>query len=129
MATLQIAAIYTAVNMLILLWLGVRVVGQRRTKSISVGDGGDDLALRTIRAHANASEWMPLCLIGLFALVSLSAPAWLVHAGGGLLTLGRLMHPVGMTGGPIVFRQLGTMATWAAYVVIAGGLVWRALAL
>lgn len=122
----KIAALYIAVNLLIILVLSVRVVGGRFNKKISLGTGNDkDMEIR-VRSQANATEYIPIGMISLLVLVFLGAPTWLLHALGGLFTAGRLVHPIGMAG-PLVARQLGTVFTWTALFGFAGALIWFAL--
>ena len=119
MTGLEVASVYVAVNILILVWLAFRVVTHRARGKISLGDGGsDDLAV-AIRVHGNASEYIPAMLVGLMALAFLSAPNWVIHALGATFTLGRLMHPIGMTRGPIQLRQIGILLTWLCLVILS----------
>ncbi|MEL6857778.1 MAG: MAPEG family protein [Pseudomonadota bacterium] len=126
MSALQVAAVYIAVNILMLVWLAFRVVGHRFRGKISIGDGGsEDLAI-AIRVHGNASENIPPFLVGLLALAFLSAPIWSVHALGIGFTIGRLSHVVGMSGGPLIFRQLGMVLTWTGLGILSLALLYLA---
>ena len=126
MSELQIAAVYVAVNILILVWLAFRVVQRRFKGKVSIGDGGsDDLAV-AIRVHGNATEYIPAGLIGLVVIALLSAPVWMIHAIGVTLTIARLLHPIGMSRGPIIFRQLGIMLAWTVLVSLAVALLYLA---
>lgn len=119
MSGLEIASVYVAVNILILIWLAVRVVSHRRKGSIAIGDGGSEELTRTIRAHGNASEYIPIMMVGLLALAFLDVATWIIHALGLAFTIGRLMHPIGMTGGPIQLRQLGIILSWGCMVILS----------
>lgn len=122
----QVASVYIAINILILIWLAVRVVSRRRSGKISIGDGGsDDLAV-AIRVHGNATEYIPAMMVGLFVLAFLESPVWSLHALGITFTLGRLMHVVGMGAGPIIFRQLGVMLTWLSMVIVSLAILYFA---
>jgi len=126
MSGLQVAGVYIAINILILVWLAVRVVSRRRSGKISIGDGGsDDLAV-AIRVHGNATEYIPAMMVGLLALAFLQSPVWSLHALGIAFTLGRVMHAFGMGGGPIIFRQLGMMLTWLAMVIVSLAILYFA---
>ena len=125
MSLLEIAAVYVGVNLLILFYLALRVVGGRASKKISLGTGGDsDMEVR-VRTHGNASEYVPAAMVALVLLALLNAPAWLIHALGGAFTAARLMHPLGMSG-TIIFRQIGTALTWLCYLAFAVALFWLA---
>ncbi|MEM9571249.1 MAG: MAPEG family protein [Pseudomonadota bacterium] len=117
MSALQVASVYVAINILMLVWFGLRVVARRFRGKISMGDGGSEDLARAIRVHGNASEYTPPMLIGLLVLAFLNAPIWSLHALGIGFTIGRLMHAVGMSGGPILSRQIGMLMTWTAMSV------------
>jgi hypothetical protein len=119
MSALQVASVYIAINILMLIWFAVRVVARRAKGNISMGDGGSEDLARAIRVHGNASEYTPPMLIGLLVLAFLESPIWGLHALGIGFTLGRLLHALGMSGGPIISRQLGMMLTWTAMVVVS----------
>lgn len=131
MVRLEIAAIYAGLNILLLLALSVRVMLMRRAKRVTLGDGGDPELRRAMRAHGNAAEYIPAGLVGitLAALLDPAAPAWLLHAGGGALTLGRAIHAVGLSLGDFnAGRAIGMTLTWAAFLVLGVGLIWAGLA-
>src|SRR5262249_36831982 len=98
MTLLEAAALYVSANMLILLALGVLVTMGRRTRKIAFGDGGNPAFNRTVRAHANAAEYIPAALVGLvtLSLFDPAPPVWLLHAAGGSLTVGRILHAIGL---------------------------------
>jgi hypothetical protein len=58
-------------------------------------------------------------MVGLLALAFLDVSTWIIHALGLAFTLGRLIHPVGMTGGPILMRQLGIILSWSCLVILS----------
>lgn len=119
MSALEVASVYVAINILMLVWFAMRVVARRFRGKISMGDGGSEDLARAIRVHGNASEYVPPMLIGLLALAFLDAPIWSLHALGIGFTLGRLMHALGMSGGPLISRQLGMMLTWTAMAIVS----------
>lgn len=131
MVRLEIAALYAGINILILLVLGALVVRNRINHQIALGDAGDKTMLRVMRAHANAAEYIPAGLVGILilALLDPAAPLWLLHASGLTLTAGRIFHAVGMHTGVLnIGRRAGMVLTFAAYVLIGGGLIYAALA-
>ncbi len=130
MVRLEVAALYAGVNILILLVLAVLVIGGRQRHKIVLGDGGNQDFARAVRAHANASEYIPAGLVGilLLALLEPAAPIWLLHASGISLTAGRILHAAGLHAGALnVGRTFGMMLTFAAYALIGGGLLYAAL--
>ncbi len=131
MLRLEIAALYAGVNILILLVLAVLVVSGRRKHKITLGDGGNEVFSRAVRAHANAAEYIPAGLVGitLLALFDPATPIWLLHAAGISLTLGRILHGYGLHTGTLNFGRMGGMVlTWLSYALIGGGLIWAGLA-
>src|SRR5262249_31046887 len=128
---LEYASLYAGVNIIILLVVAALVITQRRRHKISLGDGGNEHLIRAMRAHANASEYIPTGLIGI-ALLALAdgsvAPLWLLQAAGLALTLGRILHPIGMHTGQMIWRSTGMQLTFLSYVLMAGGLLWARLA-
>jgi uncharacterized membrane protein YecN with MAPEG domain len=130
MTKLDAAAVYAGLNILILLALAFGVVMGRGRAKVMIGDGGDPGLLRAIRAHANATEYIPAFIAGLaiFALLD-PAPLWAVHVLGIAFTIARVLHGTGLSKseGRTVGRFLGTLVTWIAYVALGGGLVWAGL--
>lgn len=126
MLRLEIAALYAGVNILILLVLAVLVVAGRRKHKITLGDGGNSDFNRAVRAHANAAEYIPAGLVGIvvLALMEPASPLWLLHAAGISLTLGRILHGIGLHAGTLNFgRMFGMILTWVSYLLIGGGLI------
>lgn len=127
MTPIAAAAVYTGVNILILLFLSFRVVGRRRSAQVSLGTGGDaDLEVR-VRAHGNASEYIPATMLGLFIAASLGAPLWAVHAIGGVFTVGRVLHGIGLSGNIMAPRALGMVLTWLGMLTSGVATLWLAL--
>jgi hypothetical protein len=124
MSALQVASVYIAINILMLVWLAFRVVSKRFRGKISIGDGGSEELAKAIRVHGNASEYTPAMMVGLLTLAFLQGPIWAIHALGIGFTLGRLMHPIGMNGGPLIMRQLGMVLTWTAMVILSLALLY-----
>ncbi|MEJ0023776.1 MAG: MAPEG family protein [Alphaproteobacteria bacterium] len=62
MTKLEIAALYAAINVVLLVVLIFRVVAARRANRVSLGDGGKPALLRAIRAHGNAAETIPVAI-------------------------------------------------------------------
>ena len=127
MTPIAAAAVYAGVNILILLFLSFRVVGRRRSAQVSLGTGGDaDLEVR-VRAHGNASEYIPATMLGLFIAASLGAPLWAVHAIGGVFTFGRVLHGIGLSGNIMAPRALGMVLTWLGMLASGVATLWLAL--
>ena len=110
---------------LLYVWLSWRVVEVRQSAKVSLGDGGDARLLQRIRAHANFAEYVPICLILIFAIensLEVSPPA-LWAAGLGLFAV-RASHAWGMgIDGANPWRVIGAAGTW----IVLGGLGIAAL--
>jgi hypothetical protein len=77
-------------------WLSLRVSRLRRPLKIGIGDGGNEILHRRIRAHANFSENVPLTLVLLgFVELATGGSLWLWGAAI-LFILARMAHVFGM---------------------------------
>lgn len=131
MVRLEYAALYAGVNILLLLVLAMRVPGFRGKHKVSLGDGGNPELMRAVRAHGNATEYIPAGIAGitLLALLDPAAPIWLLHASGLSLTIGRILHAGGLAMGELnPGRMIGTVLTFLAFLLIGGGLIYAGLA-
>lgn len=118
--TLTMAGTAALINM----WLAIRC-GQARGKTgVSIGDGGNDLMIRRMRAHANFAEFTPIVLI-LVGLVeaALGTSTWLWGVSV-LYLLGRVAHAFGMDGADkaraagIIITMLATVGLGLAAIAI-----------
>jgi uncharacterized membrane protein YecN with MAPEG domain len=122
------SAIYIAINILLLCYLSFRVIGRRQSAKVSLGTGGDsELEIRT-RAHGNAVEYIPVTMLGLFAMATLGAPVLAIHAVGGVFTAGRILHAIGLSATVMPARAGGMVLTWLGMLGAAGGLIYFAVA-
>jgi uncharacterized membrane protein YecN with MAPEG domain len=119
---------YVALNALIMLVLSVLVSRARVTTQTMIGDGGGNPQMTgPLRAHANNTEYVPMALLLLWALVSpLGGSIWLVHGVGAPLTLGRILHGIGLntSTGPTTLRFIGIILTWISFIVGIVGVFW-----
>lgn len=109
---------------LLALWffvLSFRVISVRRSGNISLGDGGDAMLLRRIRAHGNFAEYVPLVLLLMGLLESSGVNGWMLHVVGALLLVGRLLHgyAISFTAQFMLGRVAGMMMTFAALLIAA----------
>jgi len=89
---LQITPLYLAVAVAMYSLMAFRVIGIRRGRRISLGDGGQPDFQRLIRGHANFAEYAPLALVALSAAELSGAPPLALHAAGMALIAGRALH-------------------------------------
>lgn len=107
----MISSIYAAIAALLIVWLSLRVVKLRREKKVRFGDGGEPELQVAIRAQGNATEYVPISLI-LLVFLELGGAHWaLIHAAGGAILVGRLLHARGLLTESLRFRILGMKVT------------------
>ena len=115
-----VVGIYAAINALLVLILSYNVGQNRaRTDSLTPGALGDDRLIRAIRAHGNATEYIPLAIVLLLIISLLGAPSVLLHGLGGAFTLGRFAQAIGMTleKHPNAIRFTGNLFTGLVYLI------------
>jgi len=117
----QITLIIAAALGLLNVWLGVRVLRDRFSNKVSLGDGDMPLIRARMRAHANFNEYVPIALI-LMALVEMNVGGsrWLWGIGA-LLVVARVLHPFGLERpAPNPYRMLGAVLTFASLLLLIG---------
>ncbi|ACG76460.1 MAPEG family protein [Phenylobacterium zucineum HLK1] len=126
MQTHAYVAIVTLLAILTYFWMGLAVAGARRRSGIAApAMTGDPVLERTIRAHYNTLEWLPIFLpsMWLFALY------WsdLVAAALGLIWIvGRIVYQLGYVRDPAK-RELGFLIQALAAGVLLFGALGRAI--
>ena len=115
-ATLSAAASLALVNV----WLSMRIGKVRQAEKISIGDGGNDLLSRRMRAHLNFAENTPLVLILIAAIEIAGHGGMWLKAVGAVYALGRVAHGIGMDGGSLEKgRMIGTIITMLTLLGLA----------
>lgn len=112
---------------LINLWLSIRVGRVRVSQKVNVGDGGNEMVIRRMRAHSNFIENTPLVLI-LIAALELAGwgQIWLLAVGVTYM-VARLAHGFGMDGGALgKGRMIGTIVTLLTQLGLAGFAIYVA---
>jgi uncharacterized membrane protein YecN with MAPEG domain len=128
--SLEIIGVYIGINLLINLFLAYRVSANRVRSNVMTGTGEDTGLYNANRAHVTNVEYTPIILIGLVALHLLSGSIYVIHAVGLLLTVGRILHAIGLTtaaGKSTPPRLIGTVLTWLAQLVAGVGCLYYAL--
>lgn len=111
---MPVTLLYAGLLSLVFLVLSARVVLMRGVGGPSLGDGGNPVMLRRIRAHANFAEYVPLLLlmIGFLEASGLSAPV--LHGLGATLLVARVLHgyALSFTASFKFGRMVGTALTF-----------------
>ena len=111
---LAVTPLYAGLLALLFIALSGRVVQQRRTAKVSVGDGGDKELMKRMRVQANCSEYTPIALLLLAMAEIQGMPGWLVHLFGAILFLGRVLHAHGLGSTP----QVVPARKWGMYLTV-----------
>ena len=112
------AALWVALHLFLLLTLSALVVRQRRIHRVALGDGGQPALVHAMRAFGNASEYVPAGLVALTLMAVLGVHPGVIHAAGGCLFLGRVLHALVLSrsGEASPLRAAGITLTWLSYV-------------
>ena len=123
MTAIQGAAFWSGLMILMLTVLSVGVVLARRKHRVLLGDGGVSQVSVASRVFGNAAEYVPAGVGALALLALLGMPVMAIHAVGGVLFLGRLIHAVGLSDRkPTLGRVVGMSLTYLA-LFAAGGML------
>ncbi len=127
----MITMFYGGLCVLLVVFLATRVALWRLRHKIRFGDGGDKELIKRVRAHANATEYLPLALL-LLGGMELNGQAYdglwlhidqptLLHVFGATLFLSRVAHAWGVSSNSVSFkrRMFGTIFTWLLMIVLA----------
>jgi uncharacterized membrane protein YecN with MAPEG domain len=116
-----ISVFYLGLNALLLIALAIHVVYVRVKLKVIFGDGGEPAMQRAIRVQGNALEYVPMVVVMMLALEMSGLNPQHLHGIGLGLTLGRLLHAVGLGRGQgtSAGRGLGTLITWAVFIYAA----------
>jgi uncharacterized protein len=132
---MNIILLCTAVLVLLYFVLSLHVSMTRgRTKTgIGTGNDPDGPMSKAVRAHGNASEYIPI-FVALFVYLLLSqSGGWLIVTTVVIITVARVLHALGMlmTGtfraGPHPLRALGAIGTYFGGFTLGVVLLLRAV--
>lgn len=128
MTASQAAALWSGLSILLLVLLSFRTILTRRRLGVSFGDGGHAELTSASRTFGNAAEYIPPCLVVLVLMAMLDfQPVW-IHAVGGGLLIGRVLHAWGLRQPkqPSFGRVSEMLLTQTALIFGAGALIGRA---
>ena len=114
-----VTPLYAGLLGLLLIVLAFNISRYRVGLKIRFGDGDHPALRRAIRAHANLTENAPLALILLLSVEVQGFSAAVVHALGGTLVIGRVLHAFGLSRyeGASAGRAAGILLTWVMILV------------
>lgn len=118
---LTVTPLYAGLLAFLFIALSARVVKQRHTSAVSVGDGDDKELIKRMRAQANCAEYAPFGLL-LLAMAELQGMSfWLTHLFGAMLFLGRVVHAYGFGSTPQIIqaRKGGMYLTVGMILLVA----------
>lgn len=93
----MLTSLYLFLFAILFLTLTIRIIRIRKSVKVTLGDGGDLRLQRAIRAHANFCETVPFTLLMFFLVEVNSFAPFILHACGGTLLLGRILHAVAVS--------------------------------
>ena len=125
MSQFPVASLYAIPLAIIFLVLFMQVVFLRTNLSQSIGDGGNKELHERIRRHGNFVEWVPMVMILLILNEAQGTGAIWLHAAGALLTIGRILHPLGLKAdnSQHPLRVAGNMGGLLATVILTINLI------
>jgi uncharacterized membrane protein YecN with MAPEG domain len=121
-----VVALYGALNAFINIGLAAGVSRARGKEKVSLGHGDSPAMLRSMRAHGNNAEFVPLALVMLLIAELMGGTSLWLHVLGGSLTVARIAHPIGIhqEKSPNAARFLGTAVTWVMIVATGVYVLW-----
>ncbi|EOX4455554.1 MAPEG family protein [Vibrio antiquarius] len=108
----MITALYASILAILIIWLAVQVIKQRRLNQIAYADGGVEALQIARSAQSNATEYIPITLI-LMALLEFNSayPTW-IHLTGIIFVIGRIIHARGILKEDLKRRVRGMQVTF-----------------
>ena len=117
---MTVTPLYAGALAIWFLVLSIRVIlGRVGPGNPSLGDGGNPMMLRRIRARGNFAEYVPLVLLLIGFLELSQQPKWELHLLGAMLLVARLLHgyAFSFTEEFALGRTAGTVLTLATLLV------------
>ena len=113
------SVIYASLCAFTIVWLSLHVIKIRHREKVNMGDGGHQQLAISMAAQSNATEYIPITLLLLFALEMNAAPLAIVHAFGIALVAGRVIHARAMLTENLVTRVRGMQITFWTIIGLA----------
>jgi uncharacterized protein len=111
--------IYASLSAFLISYLSLNVIKKRRQNKIMYGDSGNEDLQIARAAQSNATEYIPIALLLLFALEYNNANVWALHALGVALIAGRSIHAYSLLSENKKGRELGMQITISTIIGLA----------
>ena len=123
---ISILPFYAALLGLLYVYLSLATVSRRKKILVALGDGGDKLLQKKVRAHGNFQEYVPIALILIALFEYLGAFDWLIHLLAMALLIGRLLHAFGvsMEHEKLIYRVSGMGLTFFSILISCFGILY-----
>lgn len=118
--SIPITSIFALCFTLLIIYLAIQVVKNRRKHKVGYGDAGNKELCKAIAAHSNAVENIPLALLLFLMLEVNQLDQILLIVLGSALLLARLIQAFGLTKSMTISfgRTYGTMLTWLLMILM-----------
>lgn len=115
-----ITAFYASLLAVLLIYLTIMVIKQRRQSKVGLGDGGKKHLLQEMRAHGNFTENVPFALLLMMMAELNGAHHILLHVCGWALIAARVLHAFGIRhhAGLSWQRFVGVVTTFFIYAAL-----------
>ena len=123
---MPITPLFAAIFALMFVFLSSGVIKTRLSEKIGLGLGDSRELEKAVRIQGNFAEYVPLALVLLWFLETISFNSGLVFWLGCVLLASRIAHVIGMQNPDqyMKFRQLGVIGTFLVLVVSSLTLLW-----
>ena len=127
----MITGLYSGILGLILLFLAMRVSGERMKEQAALGIDDSPALFEAVRRHGNFVEWVPFALLLMVIYEFNGGATALLHGVGASLVTARLIHPWGIKHHviPHPLRAIGAGITFAIVLVLSVAVLWQSLSL
>ncbi|MDA0117559.1 MAPEG family protein [Vibrio sp. T11.5] len=114
----MITALYASVLAMLMIWLSIEVIKQRRSAKVAYADGGVN-ALQVARsAQGNAMDYIPITLFLMAMFEYNGASPWMIHIAGAVFVIGRLLHAKAVLAEKLKGRITGMKLTFLTMVAL-----------
>ncbi|WP_373952063.1 MAPEG family protein [Vibrio pomeroyi] len=112
----MVTALYASLLTLVMLWLSIEVIKQRRKNQVAHSDGGVESLQVARSAQSNAMDYIPITVILMALLEFNGGNVWLIHVIGVAFVAGRIIHGKSILARSLKGRKQGMYLTFAGMV-------------